>query len=108
LLLARRQLACLRTFRDRHYHWRDRGRDHDRDRSSWLSTYPPWKVASASENARAVSTRPGSAACAFSLRTSDTPERREPMSSVGTSSPRAFALSSTCLGERISAFMTSS
>src|SRR5262249_48809895 len=67
-----------------------------------------WKVASASENIRAVSTRPGTRACAFSLRTSETPERREPMSSLGTSRPRAFALSSTCLGERISAFMTSS
>src|SRR5262245_4764729 len=67
-----------------------------------------WKVASASENVRAVSTRPGTGACAFSLRTSEMPERRELMSSLGTSRPRAFALSSTCFGERISAFMTSS
>src|SRR6516162_800202 len=69
---------------------------------------PPQKALSASENVRASSPRPRTGTRTFSLRTSETPERREPMSSLGISRPRAFALSSTCLGERSSAFMTSS
>src|SRR5262249_25010972 len=62
---------------------------------------PFWKAMSASENRRADSTRPGSGTCAFSTRTSETPERFETMSSGGTLRPRAFARSSTCLGERM-------
>src|SRR5262249_45683566 len=69
---------------------------------------PFWKVSSASANARAVSTRPGTGACAFSIRTSEMPERFETMRSSGILRPRAFALSSTCLGERISASTMSS
>src|SRR5262249_6699266 len=52
---------------------------------------PPWKASSASENARAISTRPGIGACAFSTRTSETPERVETINSCGTFKPRAFA-----------------
>src|SRR5262249_29800842 len=66
---------------------------------------PPWKALSASENVRASSARPSTGTRTFSLRTSETPERCEPMRSLGTSRPRAFALSSTCLGERMLASM---
>src|SRR5262249_54867172 len=65
-------------------------------------TLPPfWKALSASENIRAVSLRPRTGACTFSARTSETPERAEAINSCGILRPRAFALSSICLGERI-------
>ena len=63
---------------------------------------------SASENDRTSSLRPGTGARAFSLLTSDTPEGRETINSVGTLRPRAFARISTCLGERSVSTITSS
>src|SRR5262249_55065193 len=66
-----------------------------------------WKVSSASENDRASSFRPRTGTRTFSLRTRETPERRETINSVGTFRPRALARSSTCLGERRVSAMTS-
>src|SRR5262249_55927449 len=68
--------------------------------------FPPRKPVSASENTRAVSTRPRTGACAFSTRTSETPERFETINSCGILRPRAFARSSSCLGERITSAST--
>src|SRR5262249_653845 len=66
------------------------------------------KALSCSEDGCASSTRPRTGLRAFSTRTSETPERLEPIKSCGTLRPRAFALISTCLGERISVFVISS
>ena len=44
---------------------------------------PSWKASSASEKDRTISSRPGTGTRTFSLRTSEMPERRETMNSVG-------------------------